>query len=215
MFETKDAILLVPLRLCNLFIAVFPRLIIFGSLKNDKFLLKETFCIEIGNFQAFYFSILKILSVFQLDSFEENVRQEELCSFDCFMYHWEMKDTEAVKLVSKTGNEIVHCIQLHYSQFNELIFLFSECILTSLCLRRKELEFCLKISNLNIKEIIELKDPAKLEVYAQESFYNEKFFQLKIIFYYHVDIIIILNKFRNICNVELLPNKIDNLFNDV
>jgi len=213
MFQLKDAILVCPFRLCDLYIAVFPRLILFGPLKNDEFSLKQTFCIDLGNFRSFYHAIVQILSTFELENLTE-CRNEEFCNFNTFKYLWEMRDTDSVKLKVIYGDEVIQSCLFTYLQFNELIYLFSQFLLLPLKMNMFDLEFLSRISNLNFVEIVQLNDPLKAEDYIKNmgTIYKDDYFRLKILLSYHQDLLLILNKMKNLCNISILPNRIDSIF---
>jgi len=212
-FHCHDAIIVCPLRLCHLFIGVFPRQILLGPLKNDEFLINEIICIDLANYRSFYHAILQILSTFELENLNQE-RKEEFCNYSSFKYFWQMQDTNYVKFISLYGDDIVQSFRLNYLEFNEVIYLFSQFVLPSLKLKNCDLDFLSKISNLKFIEIVELTESSKAEIYIKSLGQNFKddYFRFKILWNYHQDIILILNKIKNLCNTSLLPNQIDNLF---
>lgn len=211
MFKTKDASIIMPFKQCHLFVAVFPRFIVFGNCNHDSFVLKQSFIFELCNFKSVFLAIIKILNIFQLDNLEKTTCHQ-ICCHETFSYFWEMKDVFAVKIGIEYNNDIVNSIFLNYDQFNELIYLFKELLLPSLCLKSVHCNFLNKISQLSAIEILELKDDTKLENYIVKNYDDSNTILLKIIFNCNREIVLILSKLHNLVNFEILPNCIDDLF---
>jgi len=210
-FNTKDSLLIFPFRQLDAFIAVFARIVVFGTPKDQKFQLNECFFIDLHCVKSFYQAINEIL----LNWLEEQHASTELNIFgkyDCFTYCWKVLESK-IYLTILIEDETKANYIFSYEQFNELIYLYSNCLLFSLCLPNVDLEFLNLASNLDFLKLIEIYDDEKTEIYLKslKTPFSKDVMKYKTLLYVHFDILIIKNKLQQICNDSLLPNSFKDL----
>lgn len=213
-FDTAN--ILMPLRLTDIFVAAFPRKIIFGVANNNFFKTKQSFCIDLEFLKLFYIAIVQILSNFQSESLEK-INCIEIYQYEGLSYYWQMHNTENVKFVLKEGETIVYKLLFNYLQFNELIFVISECILPCLSLKSIELMFLESATKLDVLQLIELNDLQNVQSYVEklkEPFCKEHF-KYKILLHYNLDIIITINRIKFLANDQILPNNLKSVLQKI
>jgi len=211
-FQLQNAIIVFPLRLTDFFVAAYPRKIVFGPVEKQTFLSKNTICIDLMNFKLFYLAILKILSIFQQDKISIS-ESKDLFSFDSNKFSWHMDSTQCVRFfISSNTDEVIGRLRFDLVEFNELLHLFSHCILPSLLLPNLDLEFLDSVVQLDFLKIIELRDSSKAEKFISKSErFLHKSFSYRILLQCHFDLVIIANKLKSFINDDILPNHFDDI----
>jgi len=218
MFRFKDAKLVLPFRLSNLFIGIYPRKVVFGSSSNEQFL--HCIVVDLENIKLFYKTLVQILELIQ----EENIQAtsyEKLFHFKNFIFAWRISDEGNIifgivtedHAVNPPTDKLIANFLFTYNQFNEFLHIFCECLLPSLCLKDIELEFLNLMTELDFLELSELfkLDEAEHYIKRLREPFSSEYFKYKLLFSYHLDIIIIVNKIRSFCNSLILPNNITDI----
>lgn len=212
MFQFQNAKLLIPLRLSDLFEASYPRKIIFGCYEESNFSFKKSIIVDLENIQKFYQNIIELISAFQNDPVTPT-EPKRFAFYDNYDYSWQISLAGNICFIVSCKDEILSKFSFQFEQFNELLFVFTQCILPSLCLSNEELDFLTLASKSKFLSLIELKNSSEIETFISElnPKYKKEYFKYKILILYHLDIILIINKLNEFCNVELLPNQIESL----
>jgi len=209
-YHLKDSLVTMPLRTIALYIAVFPRQIVFGSAENDKIGLKSCIVIDISSMKEFYKCFLLIISNFAKDKIKE-VINIDVTSYESCNYSFIMRDTNAVVMAVTINEEAVSQFCLNYPQFNELLHLISEVIFISLNLKSHHMDFLSFVSKHELTEIVELRNPSKVESFCQKlkAPFDSDLLILRTVLLYHLDLIVIFKKLKGFVNIQFLPNQID------
>ncbi|MBM3938476.1 MAG: hypothetical protein FJ333_07480 [Sphingomonadales bacterium] len=207
-YRLKNALILYPLRLSDLFIASYARKILLGICCDDeKFSIKTSLIFSLNHTKVIFTEIVNILKALAFDK-PTATPYKLLCSYDNFTYLWQINDSGNVQLASSLNDTLIVTYVFSYEQFNELLFLFSQCLIPTLCLKDEESEFLEELTELSFVELVKLKEPIKAKQFLKTKPFNQKYFKLKILTY-HLDIVLIINKIKGFCNPSILPNKID------
>jgi len=203
----SDAYIVMPMRTIDIFIASFPRKIVFGRIQNKKFTLKHSIIFDLSNIKVIYTSIMKIITNFakdQLDSPEVSL----LAEYDSYKYMVKMSSSETVNFEITIGSVLQSAFSFDYTQFNEFLFILSEIFLSCLSLKEDHTKFLSFLSNQDFKTIFDLQESSKADSFLEKHKVLDAC-NYKLLILHYIDVIIIVHKFKSFTNVQLLPNKID------
>ena len=191
----SDSILSLGLKIDNLYIAAFTGKILCGFVKNNLFLENLTLIVNHFQIVGFYTTLIKLLNCAVNGPYPS---EKIACVENTFC--WMVKSSNEITLVFKE-TQITFTIESLY----QFIDSFSRLIFLSLPLKQSEMFLLENAANLNISEIIQLKELNVSVPYIQ-SLKNKSWmtdledYKCCLILVHYCDLILVHKKLRSICN---------------
>ena len=180
----------------NLICASFPGVIVFGKMKNKRFVLQESFRFFRSHYHVIFLTFVQIAKVF---SGLNPLTKKKMMEAGTHIYNWEVTQQDEVFLVTLSieheGKDIFK-VCFNPSQLNNFCMTIKELILPSLCLKYTESELLRTVSLSNITQIKRLKIKEECYNYVKSYFKkNEHLYEAgAILLHYYRDIIMLLHK---------------------
>lgn len=210
------------LKKSEIFISSFPGNVVFGVVSFIGYSKKQSFQFKHQEFLNFYLTILKIVKFFSENTSNVDQKGLILSKNESTNYFWIgtiLQRAEVTEKVIKFGIEfndtIIFEIIFNAEQFNELIHIFSELMLSCLCLKSFERELIeVIVSESSIKRLITLNNKKCMKLFLQK--FKDKYCLNVIeeqnfvhIFSYYIELIVIFKKLKSLYNPENNDHRIE------
>ena len=201
----SESILTLGLKVDNLYIAGFTGRILCGFVKNNLFVENMTLIINHFQIVSFYTTLIKLLNCVVNGP---NPSEKIACNQNTFC--WQVNLPNEIVLMFK-DTQITFSIESLY----QFIDSFSRLIFLILPLKQSEMFLLENAANLNISEIVQLKELNVAVPYVQ-SVKNKTWmadleeYKSSLILVHYCDVILVYKKLRSICN-PLLEKSIESV----
>jgi len=193
----------------NLFCTSFPAKIIIGNVEKCEYIKNQFFEFEKADIVPFCQSICTIVKSIATQKDSKGILVEKSNSLYIYIYEYSKK---TLYFVIETLSETVFKVPFNLEEFNEIILIFSQLILPSLCLENDALELLEFVSYCTQDEILNLRSYQDCkQLLAKKHYVLQKNFYCSYILCY-IDILVIVNRLRSLYNKDIKIKKITLLF---
>lgn len=201
----SSAVITLILQKPNFLISVFPGYIVFGEILQLAYVELKSFEINRFNLSDFFVTIVKLIECISTKS---NIKIPFLPQNDQF-YFWEVKDDTSLTIGIEKNSTTKYSTILSLDEFNNFLHFFYEILPCTILLHRKEAEIFLRLSQLPLKEILDLsKDTSVLDTFQDTSI---NFVNISVLIKTNLDVIIIMHKLSTLFKTDYLSDSINKI----